>query len=106
MPGPPGPIPTADPGAPESVRRVAEEPAHAAEALFATFVTECSATHLEAACRLPAVPVGQEHPVGRLGPLADMTAGRAVRARLPLGRSVRTADLRLDLTGRGLGGDQ
>jgi uncharacterized protein (TIGR00369 family) len=87
---------------PVAAHALAHETPTAAELLFGVRVTGYSATGLEAVCRLPDSPGRLGHLMGRLGTLADMTAGRTVRASVPAGSNVRTANLRLDMTGRGL----
>jgi uncharacterized protein (TIGR00369 family) len=75
---------------------VTTEPLTAAEHLFGVTLLGCTPSGIEAACRLPTLKAGSSHPIGRLGLLADMTAGRTVRAFLPRGVDIRTANLRMD----------
>jgi uncharacterized protein (TIGR00369 family) len=79
---------------------VATEPLTAAERLFGVTLLGCTPAGVQAACRLPTRSDGSSHLIGRLGLLADMTAGRTVRAFVPPEVVIRTANLRLDVGDR------
>jgi uncharacterized protein (TIGR00369 family) len=79
---------------------VVTEPLTAAELLFGVTVLGRTREGIQAGCRLPSLPTGSNHSIGRLGLLADMTAGRTVRAFHPPEVMIRTANLRVDVGDR------